>query len=216
MKWSICILFILALAGVALGADRAPIETAENDTITHIFIQEGKNGSFVNDGSGNYTLTLTDVVPYTVFFADRPARDVGFAPMDKFLSGFTFGVNDPPNAAIILPGANETSDMVIVELTNPQYDSAAGALTYTASLLKEYSLESVWFQDQLSMVDASIPERFGNVVLVIDDCGCQHMAPQKEICPATCSVDSCWKWSSFACEPCANCCKKCDCFGGCD
>ena len=95
MRWSICILCFLALVGGALGANKM-----ENKTTTDIFIQEGSSGSFVNDGSGNYTLTMNDVVPYTVFFADRPARDTGFVPMDKFLKGFNFGINNPPNAAI--------------------------------------------------------------------------------------------------------------------
>jgi len=94
MRWSIysiCILCILALVGGALGADKTV-----NKTTNDIFLQQGSNGSFVNDGSGNYTLTMTDVVPYTVFFAYRPAQDVGFAPMDKFLKGFSFGASNPP------------------------------------------------------------------------------------------------------------------------
>jgi hypothetical protein len=209
MKCLICILCFLALVGVTLGA-----KTVENKTNTFIFLQEGFSGSFVNDSLGNYTLTMNDVVPYTIFFADRPARDVGFAPMDKFLKGFTFGVHNPPNAAIILPDENETSDMVIVELTNPQYNNTTRTLTYNAKQLKNYSFKSGWLQDHASEVDPAIPERFGNVTLVIDDCGCMHMAPQKEICAATCSVHSCWKWSSLACEPCGTCC-TCDCFGGC-
>jgi hypothetical protein len=179
------ILLCLALAGTVSGAEQATNNSSgcvgcnsesanvtENQTVTHIFIQQGTGGSFVNDGSGNYTLTMTDVVPYTIFFADRPARDVGFAQMDEFLKGFDFGVNNPPNAAIILPDENETSDMVIVELTNPQYNNTTGTLTYTASLLKDYSFESVWFQDQKIKVDSSIPERFGSINLVIDDCPC--------------------------------------------
>jgi hypothetical protein len=179
------LLLCLALSGAVYGAEQATNNSSgcvgcnsdsanvtENQSVTHIFIQQGTGGSFVNDGSGNYTLTMTDVVPYTIYFADRPSRDAGLAPMDMFLNGFDFGVNNPPNAAIILPDENETSDMVIVELTNPQYDRATGTLTYKASLLKDYSFESVWFQDQKSKVDSSIPERFGNITLVIDDCPC--------------------------------------------
>ena len=168
MKWpicSICILCILALAGIALGADKL-----ENKKETFIFLQEGSSGSFVNDSSGNYTLTMNDVVPYTIYFADRPARDVGFAPMDKFLKGFDFGVNNPPNAAIILPDENETSDMVVVELTKPQYNNTTQTVTYNAKLLKEYSFKSEWLQDHMSEVDPAIPEKFGSVNLVIDNC----------------------------------------------
>jgi len=214
------ILLCLALAGAVSGTEQATNNSSgcvgcnsdsanvtENQTETHIFIQEASSGSFVNDSSGNYTLTMTDVVPYTIFFADRPARDVGFAPMDKFLKGFDFGASNPPNAALILSEENETSDMMIVELTKPQYNNATRTLTYTASLLKDYSFESVWFQDRKDEVDASIPERFGRVVLVIDDCIC---SPVNSGCDSNCR-NSCWSWKHANCEPCGGCCQKLDC-----
>ena len=200
MRWSICILCILALVGGALGANKM-----ENKTTTDIFIQEGSSGGFVNDGSGNYTLTLNDVVPYTVFFADRPARDTGFVPMDKFLKGFDFGVNNPPNAAIILPDENETSDMVVVELTKPQYNNTTQTVTYNAKQLKEYSFNSGWLKDHASEVDPAIPERFGTVEVVIDGCPCMHVTSG---CDSNCR-NSCWEDGLvMACNPCGGCCAK--------
>jgi hypothetical protein len=63
------ILLCLALAGTVSGAEQATNNSSgcvgcnsesanvtENQTVTHIFIQQGTGGSFVNDGSGNYTL----------------------------------------------------------------------------------------------------------------------------------------------------------------
>ena len=206
--FSICILCFLALAGVALGADKMVNKTASAVSSADqkfIFLQEGSNGSFVNDSSGNYTLTMTDVVPYTVFFADRPARDVGFAPMDKFLKGFDFGVHNPPNAAIILPEENETSDMVVVELTKPQYNNTTRTLTYNAKQLKEYSFKSGWLQDHISEVDPAIPERFGRITLVIDDCPCRYL--KYSGCDSGCR-NSCFRTKQFSCEPCGGCCSK--------
>jgi len=217
MKSLIATIFLcLALAGAVSGAEQATNNSSEcvgcnsdsanvteNQTVTHIFIQEGSGGSFVNDGSGNYTLTMTDVVPYTTFFADRPARDVGLVPMDKFLKGFPFGVDNPPNAAIILPDENGTSDMVVVELTKPQYNNTTQTVTYTASLLKDYSFESVWFQYQIGKVDASIPERFGRVILVIDDCYCVSVS--YSACDSACR-NGCWSLKHAKCEPCGGCC----------
>ena len=213
------LLLCLALAGAVSGAEQATNNSSgcigcnsdsanvtENQTVTHIFIQEGTNGSFVNDGSGNYTLTMTNVVPYTIFFADRPARDVGFTTMDKFLKGFNFGASNPPNAALILSDENETSDMVIVELTNPQYNNTTQTLIYTARQLKEYSFESVWFQDQKSKVDSLIPERFGRVILVIDDCPCHSVTSG---CDSNCR-NGCYDWKHAKCEPCGGCCPKKD------
>jgi hypothetical protein len=212
------ILLCLALAGTVSGAEQATNNSSEcvgcnsesanvteNQTETHIFIQEASSGSFVDDSSGNYTLTMTDIVPYTIFFADRPARDVGFAPMDKFLKGFDFETSNPPNAAIVLSDENETSDMVIVELTNPQYNNTTGTLTYNARQLTEFSFESVWFQDQMNKVDVSIPESFGRITLVIDDCPCRHL--KNSGCSSGCK-NSCWKDWHYGCEPCGGCCSK--------
>lgn len=211
------LLLCLALAGAASGAEQATnnssgcvgcdsdsVNVTENQTVTHIFIQEGAGGSFVNDGSGNYSLTMTNVVPYTIFFADRPARDVGFAPMDKFLKGFSFEAGNPPNAAIILSEENETSDMVIVELTNPQYNNTTQTVTYNARQLKEYSFESGWLLDQIGKVDASIPEKFGHIVLVIDDCPCS--LDTSGFCVASGCRNSCWNWRHAKCESCGGCC----------
>ena len=219
MKWLIATMLLsLALVGMVSGAGVAANKSTgcvgcnsnsanvtENQTETHIFIQEASNGSFVNDSLGNYTLTLNEVVPYTMFFADRPGRDAGFAPMDKFLKGFNFGINNPPNAAIILPDENDSSDMVVVELTNPKYNNISRTLTYNARQLKEYSFKSGWFQDQLSKVDALIPERFGRVILVIDDCECVSVGSQ---CPSGCR-NSCWSTKHFNCETCGGCCATC-------
>ena len=215
MKWILCILFILVLTGVAFGADTTANEADENDTTTHIFIQEGANGSFVNDGSENYALTMTDVLAYTAYIADRPSKDVGLVQTDEFLNGFNFDVNNPPNAAIILPEENETSDMVAVQLTSPRYDNITKTLTYTAKLLTEYSFESGWFQDQKSNVDATIPERFGRVVLVIDDCPCLQDTSGPCSTKTTCR-NGCWHSKPFpwcykcdGCCPCYKCAKSC-------
>ena len=218
------LLLCLALAGAVSGAEQATNNSSgcvgcnsdsanvtENQTVTHIFIQQGTGGSFVNDGSGNYTLTITDVVPYTIYFADRPARDVGLVPMDKFLKGFSFGASNPPNAAIIIPDEKETSDMIVVELTKPQYNNTTGTLTYKARQLKKYSFESVWFQDQISKVDPAIPERFGSINLVIDDCSC--WAYSNSGCASQCR-NGCWSTKHFSCEKCGGCCKPEQC-GGC-
>lgn len=202
----ICILCFFALAGVALGAEKMENKTASAvEPKAFTFVQEGSGGSFVNDSPGNYTLTMTDVVPYTMFFADRPARDVGLAPMDKFLKGFSFGASNPPNAAIILPDENETTDMIVVELTKPQYNNTTRTLTYKAKQLKEYSFTSGWLRDQQSKVDPAIPERFGRITLVIDDCTCDSV-PVTE-CPNECR-NQCWQTKEFSCEPCGGCCNK--------
>jgi hypothetical protein len=180
MKCAILIsmLCYLALAGIVSGTEVGVNDTGvaaaenaiENETTSYIFLQEGTNGSFVKDGSGNYTLTITGVIPYTVYFSDRPARDAGFAQMKQFINEFNFDPRDPPNAAVMLrEGEEEDSDMIVVELTMPLYDETKGTLIYTASILTDYEFKSEWTKDLLSRADNSIPETFGAVFLVIDD-----------------------------------------------
>ncbi len=69
--------------------------------------------------------------------------------MDKFLKGFGFGASNSPNAAIILPEENEAIGRGDSGTDNPQYNNTTAALAYKARLLKEYSFESGWFQDQM-------------------------------------------------------------------
>ncbi len=188
-----------------VGCDSSPVNSTEKSHKTFIFIQEGFNGTFVKDKSGNYTLTMNDVVPYTMFMADRPARDVGLAPMDKFLKGFDFRAANPPNAAIILPDENNISDMIAVELTNPQYNNTTQTLMYTAKLIKAYAFASEWLNDHISEIDPAIPERFGTVEVVIDDCPCNVVLPS--VCSIGCR-NQCWNWHEFMCDFCGGCCHK--------
>jgi hypothetical protein len=200
MKWLVVIisaLFCLTCAGSANG-------NATNESYTYTFIQEGTGGSFVNDSSGNYTLTITGVIPYTVGFSDRPARNAGFAKMDAFLAGFSFDPKNPPNAAVIIQGAKEEEDMVIVELTSPKYDEMNQTLTYTAKLTKDLAFESDWASDLTSNADKAIPEKFGKVLIVIDDCPCLGYDGCKSG-----YHDSCWCWNCLppgCIADCGRCC----------
>ncbi len=166
------------------------------------------NGSFIKDASGNYTLTISGVVPYTVFFSDRPARDAGFIEMNRFIEGFGFDLINPPNALIMIEDESEDNDAIVVELTVPQYDKTNGTLTYTARVIDDYTFESEWPRDLLSRVDKAIPEQFGRVAIVIDnkvklscsdsdaDCGNEN-----KVCGSV-STGCCWSWSATQCEAC--------------
>lgn len=89
--------------------------------------------------------------------------------MQKYIDGFDWDPRDPPNAALIVRNASENEDMIVVELTNPQYDKANQALTYTAKVLDDYEMKSEWLQELAQKADHAVPEQFGQVALVIDD-----------------------------------------------
>ena len=197
----------LALAGIVSGIDEATDETNDtsaaeavaDEAYTYIFIQEGTGGSFVEDESGNYTLTINGVLPFTVYFSDRPARDAGMVEMEQYIEGFNWDPNNPPNALLMFREAEEESDMIVVELTEPQYDETTETLTYKAKLIADYEFESEWPKDLLPRADDKIPEEFGEVVIVIDDCPCLIYG----------SCDSKWRnscWDVYYCKPCGGCC----------
>ena len=144
-------------------------------------------------------------MPYTIYFSDRPARDAGFAPMDKFLKGFCFSASNPPNALVWLRDGEEENDMIVVELTRPQYDETNSTLTYTAKLLDDYAFKSEWIKDLLSKADKAIPETFGQVAIVIDDCSNSEVQCSKVNSPDICgyiNTGCCWRWKDIGCEPC--------------
>lgn len=195
----------------AVSAANAAANETYKKKITYIFLQEGIGGSFVKDNeSGNYTLTITGVVPYTMYFSDRPARMAGFAPMDKFLNGFCFGSGNPPNAAVWLKDEPDDSNMIVVELTAPNYDEANQTLTYTAKVLNNFTFAANWSQDliQNETPDAAIPEKFGAVGLVIDDCPngdvtcCEGKYIWSHCCGKIDNVGCCWYASAVQCGPC--------------
>ena len=215
MKWiiSISILCFLAWIGAVSAAETTANQTGAaqaivNATTTYIFLQEGTNGSFIKDVSGNYTLTITEVVPYTVFFSDRPARDAGFIEMDKFLKGFGFDLINPPNALVMIEEGKEESDAIVLELSSPQYDKTNSTLTYTAKVLDDYAFQSEWPKDLISKADKAIPESFGQVAIVIDNkvkLSCSDSTVECDNVNGYCgyvNTGCCWKWSEANCVAC--------------
>ncbi|MBR0956304.1 hypothetical protein [Bradyrhizobium japonicum] len=86
------------------------------------------------------TLRLVNVVPQTLYFADRPERIAGHVTMTNYLAEWTskagkdnFG-NDPPNAALSVyePG-QPNNTLAVVVLSNPKVEGAD--LVYNFKLL---------------------------------------------------------------------------------
>jgi hypothetical protein len=181
--------------------------------ITTIFVQEATGGSFVRDSTGNYSLTMTDAIPYTLFFSDRPAQDAGFVPTDLFIKGFNWDPRNPPNALIMVKNAKEEEDSLVVKLTSPRYNETGHSLTYNAQVVPYASFKSEWADDLSQMADARIPATFGHVTLVIDDCPCKvdDAASSPNIRCRTGCHESCWNWKKFACyTDCGRCCSECN------
>jgi hypothetical protein len=164
------VLFLL-LALSAAGATTAaqdPAGTPEADSVSLLFVQQASGGALAPTDADAWTLTLTGVVPHTVYFADRPERAAGTVPTAEFVTvPELFDPADPPNAALVLAEpASEEEDVLVVELREPVYDAGAGTLQYTVTLLEEIGDGGLvaWSE----RADAALPATFGHVALFID------------------------------------------------
>ena len=185
--------------------DVIPQDDSVGKTRSYLFVQNGKSGTFVGNGDGNYTLTIDGVSSQTIYFSDRPERDAGQIDMQTYLNSGCFNETNPPNAAIDVLNGEEGNDVVIVELLNPVYDSNAATLQYTARILEDVNHSVVVFNEKR---DGSIPTSFGSVALFIDDCSditvkCGDWAGGEA---GTVSCCTCWKFPAFTCDFHPDCC----------
>jgi hypothetical protein len=178
---------------------------AEEKPVRYMFVQSAHSGSFVQvEGEMNYTLTLEGVSPQTIAFSDRPERVVVQVPMQKFLDGFGFPPENPPNAAIEILEGNESQDVMVVELFDPVYDAANKTLQYNVSILEEPNHSYAIFNERH---DKSLPETFGPAALFVDTCRggwCQCATSDSwdsDYCGGY-SIGCCWDWESLACWAC--------------
>jgi len=103
------------------------------------FVQTATSGSF-KDG----ILTLNGIGKTTIFFGERPNRDVGEIPYDEFVQSWgaakeSFAA-DPPNASLVTHNGGQAG-IAIVELSEPVL--AGDAIRYHVKLLSGDLPESI-------------------------------------------------------------------------
>lgn len=106
--------------------------TFEAPTANWLIVQNA--ASMTYDGG---TLTLENVTPQTIMFADRPQRLAGDISTARFVDDWGVGNNsleaDPPNASLsVLVGDEE--QISVIELSNPRLDGTS--LSYDVSVLE--------------------------------------------------------------------------------
>lgn len=152
------------------------------DEATFLFVQTGFTSGVLDqatEGVQSWMLTLQGAPAQTAFFSDRPERIAGAMATADFLTTLDFSADDPPNAALVID-TEDGSDVVILELTEPVYDAAAGTLTFITKILDTDALEKSGYgfaTDPLGP-DAA-PAEFGQASLFIDSLvGCSPWDPR--------------------------------------
>ncbi len=119
------------------------------ERIDALFVQSATGFS-----RGPGTVTLHGLTDSTVYFADRPRREIGHIPSHRFVELWGAGVNsfaaDPPNAVLSFLDEDGTApDDVVIVLREPRLKGET--LTYSVEIL-----------------DGTLPERSGPCSLFID------------------------------------------------
>jgi hypothetical protein len=176
-----------------------------------LFVQTFTQGSWnPADEDGLFDLTLSGVPTGTIAFSDRPERIVTLVPMQQFLDGLGFTPSNPPNAALVAMREGEDmsdQEVLVVELFSPEYDGAAGTLTYKARVLQDYGSSGLAGLAP-NQTDSQLPESFAGGTLLIDDCSdgdavCyQVLNDEKVIVGNIYNVGCCYDWGAGNCEPC--------------
>ena len=168
-----------AIAGHAAAQDATPVAEATaitlpdtGDKTMFLFVQSFQSGNIAPAAGdyGTHTVTLEQGLGQTIYFADRPSREVGANPTPAFLDGLGFEADNPPNAAILMDAGDGTTDIAVVELFNPTYDEATHTATYDIAVLANWQNDlELGFQDAPSDL-SNLPAEFGTAHLFIDDC----------------------------------------------
>jgi hypothetical protein len=163
-----------AVAAGVIAQEATPTASSwDGEKIPYLFVQSFEGGSIApKEGEdGTFTITLEHGLGQTLYFADRPSRDVGAVPTLRFLSSLGFPDDNPPNAAIVVDDGNGGTDIAVVELRNPLFDPTGPGVIYDVTVLENWEDTT-----ELGLQDApadlsNLPTSFGPTHLFIDDCG---------------------------------------------
>jgi len=125
--------------------------SSAHERIDALFVQSATG--FTSDGE---TITLHGIAESTVYFADRPRREVGHMRSNSFIELWDVGVYsfaiDPPNAVLSFLDGDDSPDDVVVVLHEPRLED--DDLSYRVDVL-----------------EGTLPERSGPCSVFIDSFG---------------------------------------------
>jgi hypothetical protein len=215
---------VIGAAGAALTATAYTTGTAANaqdatpavDDDSHgpemLFVQSFQSGTINSpEGTdGRFTVILEHGLGQTIYFSDRPDRIVGASPTGQFLDGLGFTPDNPPNAALVVETAPGETDLAVVELFDPVYDSANATVTYEMAVLANWEDSSDLGFTEASTGLAEIASSFGTAHLFIDGCSnmdmvCFNLAGTRNtvgVIPSATYGGVCFSSTDNMCLPC--------------
>lgn len=178
-KWAGLILGLIVLgSGIFAGCSHSQVLKKQTKP-SLLFVQTTESGSLVPNKElpGLYKLTFNQINPSTVYFTDRPFRNVGHQTTTEFIQDWSEGPHSfemvPPNAALEILDATLGNLTIIVELLNPKLSSDGKNLTYDVRVLNAPPISSEFIKGKLTGdVSNKAPKgaigKFGIAALFID------------------------------------------------
>jgi hypothetical protein len=133
-----------------------------------LFTQSAERATLKAAGRRSMKLTLKRPAEPVGAFLKSPQSRLDFEPLGEFTGHWNaFGFNDePPSAAIHVPGGPGGEDAMLVSLSRPQL--GASSLSYTAHPL-EGTKSPADLKSFARLADPELPENLGATDLYIDD-----------------------------------------------
>ncbi|MCC6704290.1 MAG: hypothetical protein IT334_05385 [Thermomicrobiales bacterium] len=205
-----------AVAGIGLTsvAAKAAQSTQDADqagatlTSSTLFVQSFMSGSVTPAAEAhNFTVNLERGLGQTIFFSDRPQRQVGTLKTEEFLAKLGFMPDNPPNAAIVAEQSDGSTVFAVVELFNPTYDADEANLTYEVTVLDDWQRMDMEFEhDPMDLQGEAAT--FGAAHLLIDgildcpDASLQCLNGDAVVGTIDDHDGYCYSWGDIACVPC--------------
>ncbi len=142
---TLCLLFVASATSVtAQDATPASATPVTDDAIEILLVQTATGGTIAPvEESGaegaTHELVLTGSPDQTIYFADRPNREVGTMPTAYVIEEFNAQSDDPPNAALVVQTVDGTEEIYVLELLSGDVNAETGDVTYQVALLADYS-----------------------------------------------------------------------------
>jgi hypothetical protein len=144
MKKYLMVGMLLLTSPLCFGAKEACGSLSCKDN--YLFVQYAPVAHITHNTKNNtYTITLKEIVPYVMYFSERPNRISGGLPVQEFVNLWKTDKPknfraDPPNADLVtvqtkLLSSTKTINFAI-ELTSAQYNSRENSITYVVKPLK--------------------------------------------------------------------------------
>lgn len=137
---------LMAMSAMLISCSDGGSNQSDNNYSQRIYMLSSKNGRLTPIQTGNispdpkitsWTLTLENLEPAALWYADRPGREAGSTPLKDYVNSVwpqVYGLIDP-NATVVfqLPGSSGIN-AVYMNLSSPAYDEKSKAMSFRAEI----------------------------------------------------------------------------------